>query len=157
MEYYRTFFKTRKWTWKVILHFIDFAVVNSHLLYIRDAKANKVLKKNRHDLLSFRLALYEWLLHSKKRNENDVPQPEESDEEPQIKRSKFFNPPVKMPVADKRYDGFEHWPVVDDISAPRACRLEGCTSRSKVMCEKCKTYLCLSKQKDCFKAFHVKK
>lgn len=41
MEYYRTFFKTRKWTWKVILHFIDFAVVNSHLLYIKTQKPIK--------------------------------------------------------------------------------------------------------------------
>lgn len=64
-----------------------------------------------------------------------------------IKRSKFYNPPVKMHVPDKRYDGCYHWPSVDNIEAPRACRLEGCKSRSKIMCEKFKTYLCSTKQK----------
>lgn len=159
MEYYRTFFRTRKWTWKVILHFLDFSVVNSWMLYMRDAKANKAPRKRVHDLLSFRLAVYEWLVHSTKESGNAVlSESEESgDEEPPVKRSKFYNPPVKMPVADKRYDGYGHWPIVDDISAPRACRMEDCKSRSKAMCEKCKTYLCLSKQKNCFKLFHQKK
>ena len=29
LEYYRTFFKTKKWTLKTSLHFLDLAVVNS--------------------------------------------------------------------------------------------------------------------------------
>lgn len=71
------------------------------------------------------------------------------------KRSKFYNPPASIPGDDKRFDGFEHWPTVDStIAAPRTCRLALCGSRSKTMCEKCGIYLCLSKEKNCFKLFH---
>lgn len=45
IEVYRTWFKTRKWTLKVILHFLDVVVVNGWLQYKRDAKLNKLPKK----------------------------------------------------------------------------------------------------------------
>lgn len=62
VEAYRTWFKTRKWTWKVILHFIDFAVVNAWLTYVKDAKSNNFPRKNIKDLLHFRLEIAEFLM-----------------------------------------------------------------------------------------------
>ncbi|KAF0734607.1 Uncharacterized protein FWK35_00029331 [Aphis craccivora] len=41
-----------------------------------------------------------------------------------------------------------------DLNAPLSCRHKGCESRSKVICMKCKTYLCMSKGKTCFEDFH---
>lgn len=160
MECYRTWFKTRKWTWKVILHFIDFSVVNAWLTYVRDAKSNNIPQKNIKDLLRFRLEIAEFLMatdsKSKKRAVFSDSEEENDEGGHKAKHSKFFNPPVKMPCVDKRYDGVDHLPIADDIAAPRKCRLENCKSRSKMKCEKCKTYLCLSKNKNCFKEFHKK-
>uniref|UniRef100_A0A6P7H3T1 PiggyBac transposable element-derived protein 3-like n=1 Tax=Diabrotica virgifera virgifera TaxID=50390 RepID=A0A6P7H3T1_DIAVI len=72
---------------------------------------------------------------------------------PQKKQKRF---PVKLPEQDKRYDGYEHWPLNDDLQNPLCCRLEACQSRSRIRCSKCNVYLCLSKNKNCFKAFHTR-
>lgn len=47
-EVYCTWFETRKCTLKVVLHFLDVVVVNSWLLYKRDAKLNKVSTEKRY-------------------------------------------------------------------------------------------------------------
>lgn len=36
MEYYRTFIKTKKWTLKVLIHFLDLAIVTAWRLYRND-------------------------------------------------------------------------------------------------------------------------
>lgn len=155
MEYYRTWFKTRKWTWKVILHFLDLALVNAWVQYIFVAKSNRMEKKKIKDLLQFKLEVAEALVATSDLNRS-VLDSDEDEEEPRAKRSKFFNPPSKMPCGDKRYDGYEHFPAIDDISTPRMCRNENCKGRTKINCIKCKVYLCLSKNKNCFKDFHYR-
>lgn len=157
MECYRTWFKTRKWTWKVILHFLDLAVVNSWFQYIRNVSANSFAKKNQMDLLKFKLDIAEALIASPPSSRKVLS--DEEDDEVQAnpaKRSKFYNPPSKIPCDDKRYDGYNHYLCCDDISRPRKCRYENCKSSSKTRCEKCNVYLCLSKSKTCFKDFHCK-
>ena len=155
MECYRTWFKTRKWTWKVILHFVDLAVCNSWFEYIRDAEANKVPKKGKKDLLKFKLEVAEALATTPPENRRVISEDEDDEVElSPIKRSKFYNPPAKKPCADKRCDSFNHYPTVDDITRPRKCRLGNCNSSSKTRCDKCNVYLCLSKTKSCFKNFH---
>ncbi|XP_042904032.1 piggyBac transposable element-derived protein 3 [Parasteatoda tepidariorum] len=158
MECYRTWFKTKKWTWKVILHFLDLAVVNSWFQYRRDVTANKTPKKNQKDLLKFKLEVAEALLAAPSAHRSIVSDDEESDahavQAHAVKRSKYYHPPAKIPCEDKRYDGYNHFPHCDDISRPRKCRYENCKSESKTRCEKCDVYLCLSKTKTCFKDFH---
>ena len=46
-----------------------------------------------------------------------------------------------------RYEDVNHLPIVDNIAMPQKCRLENCKRCSKIKCEKCKNYLCLSKNK----------
>ena len=45
MSLYRIHIKSRKWTLRVIFHFIDLCVVVSYQMYIRDCKLSKVDKK----------------------------------------------------------------------------------------------------------------
>lgn len=71
MEYYRTFMKTRKWTLKVILHFIDLAMVNSWRLYRSDSLAKSVPKNKIQDLLSFRFEVAEALICTPDRDRRD--------------------------------------------------------------------------------------
>lgn len=153
MEVYRTWFKTRKWTLKLVLHLLDLSVVNSWLIYREDCRANNYPKKKIMDLLKFRMAVAEALTATpaKKRMEEE----DKEEDQPQKKKLKIYTP-SPMPVEDKRYDGYDHWPVVDNIISPRSCRLETCSSRTKTRCTKCDQYLCLSKDKECFRVYHIK-
>jgi len=47
MEYYRTFLKTKKWTLKTILHFMDIGITNSWMEYRIECGRIKVPKKRK--------------------------------------------------------------------------------------------------------------
>lgn len=153
MEYYRAFIKTKKWTLKVLIHFLDLSVVNAWRLYRNDCLANKLSRKDSLPLLDFRMNVADSLasIPGRARRESC----EDDDLSAQVPRRdyKIYRPTIAPPEV-KRYDGYEHYPVSDDIKAPRSCRLEECGSRSKIRCEKCDVYLCLSRDKDCFKIYH---
>lgn len=153
IEYYRSFFKTKKWTLKVILHLFDMVIVNSWMEYKEDFTDKK---KKPMDLLDFRLSLGEYLISS---GPKEHPMPdinadndEISEEEPPRKKKT----PSTMPCEDKRYDGYQHWPINEDLKHPLRCRLENCDSRSRVKCVKCDVYLCFTKHKNCYVKFHTK-
>lgn len=59
----------------------------------------------------------------------------------------------KRPSHEIRYDGIEHYPEAKPF---QRCKMEGCTSRSYVYCSKCKVSLCLKRNMNCFKAFHIR-
>ena len=67
VECYRTWVKTKKWTLKVVLHFLDLALVNAWMEYREDCRKSQVPKKNIMDLLGFRMAIAESLLATPKR------------------------------------------------------------------------------------------
>lgn len=152
MEYYRTFIKTRKWTLKVILHFIDLSIVNAWRLYRIEATANKVPKNKLKDLLEFRLEIADSLVGAPDRKR--IPFIENENVNPNVNFERYR--PAHKPSEARRYDGYEHYPIFDEIDSPRTCRLENCKSRSKIRCEKCNVYLCLSRNKFCFKNYHKK-
>lgn len=60
MEYYRTFYKTRKWSVKVIHHFFDLAIVNAYQEYKRAARFSQLPPRQVLDLMSFRLQIGEY-------------------------------------------------------------------------------------------------
>ncbi|XP_065365596.1 piggyBac transposable element-derived protein 3-like [Calliphora vicina] len=122
MESYRSFFKTRKWTLKVFIHFIDLVCCNAWMQYRDHCKINSQLRKNTHDLLSFKIALAKQLvaIDTKKNNEYES---EDEDEEPQNVAKKYR--PSEQPCQDKRLDGYKHWPLEHDLSSARCCRLAG--------------------------------
>ena len=53
-------------------------------------------------------------------------------------------------IVDIRYDGIHHWPEFGDKL--NRCRV--CSMLSFVSCSKCQIYLCLQKERNCFKQFH---
>lgn len=148
MEVYRTWFKTRKWTLKVILHFLDLAVVNSWFQYKTQCEMANKKRREIMDLLKFRMDLSYTLMNQPRRG-----RPDYSDEEEQ-QEDKKQNWRAPIPVLSKRTDCYDHFPIVDDLKTARSCRLEGCKSRSRVRCEKCNVYLCLTKSNNCFMKFH---
>lgn len=146
IEYYRIWIKTRKWTLKVTLHLLDLATVNAWLTYMDDWRPNGVKHLT---LLEFRMTLGEALTHPPKSSRRLLQECVTENTTPYR--------PAKIPCADKRLDGYDHWPTVDELSSPRYCRLKGCSGRTRTRCEKCGVYLCLSKDKAYFKVFHTSK
>lgn len=156
MEYYRTFIKTNKWTLKILIHFLDLAIVNSWRLYRNDCVANNLSRKDILPLLDFRLNIADGLSSTpskERRMSSDTENDPSLVNDLPIRR---HYRPANKPSDAKRYDGYDHFPVFDEIKAPRMCRHESCSSRTKIRCEKCDTYLCISRGKDCFKSYHQK-
>lgn len=52
-----------------------------------------------------------------------------------------------------RYDGIEHYPGVSDSAR---CKMEGCKLKSLYYCIKCKVHLCLKRNMNCFRRFHIR-
>jgi len=156
MECYRTWIKSRKWTLKVALHFIDLSIVNAWMEYREDAQ--KLLKRKNEimDLMNFKIAVArEWLTKSPNKRALSSEESNSSDTEENqmtIQRPQNYRAPV--PPTNKVKDGFEHWPEVCNIPNPKCCRMKGCKSRSRIKCTKCDIYLCLTAKKNCFTIFH---
>jgi len=65
IAYYRMKYRINKWTLKTIMHFIDFAVVNSWILYKQDLNSRKnTPKKKIPQLLDYRITLAHELINS---------------------------------------------------------------------------------------------
>ena len=64
--------------------------------------------------------------------------------------------PAVLPNHECRYDSFDHWSQPNDLAIPQQCKMEGCKGKSRTLCEKCNVYLCLTKDRNCFKDFHSK-
>lgn len=153
MEYWRSWLRTKKWPLKVIIHFFDLAIVNSWFEYRLACELSNIKKKDQLQLMDFRLSIAEYLVGgpTRKRTSEHL----EDAEEPPMRRVNKIVAPVAKPSQDKRYDGYNHWPCVDNLKNPHTCRLEGCKSRSRTRCTKCNVYLCLNKDADCFVKFHT--
>lgn len=62
IAYYRIFFKSKKWTLRMVFHSTDMAICNSWLEYLQDCKLLGVEKKKQMDLLHFRMRLADNLI-----------------------------------------------------------------------------------------------
>ena len=153
---YRIDAKTKKWPVRVIFHFIDFALVNSWLEYRDTHRSCGTSKNDILDLLGFRECVAETLIKANltvKHSSVGRPRRNVLDEnEPPRKKPSL---PAVRPVYDVRYDKYEHFPEhIDGLG--QLCKLEGCSGRSRIKCTKCKVFLCLNKNKNCFLTFHDK-
>ncbi|KAG5885149.1 hypothetical protein JTB14_032381 [Gonioctena quinquepunctata] len=152
LDYYRSFYRTKKWPIKVILHLFDLAIVDSLKEYRQD-HAMSGSKSKRMQLLEFRLNLGEYLItETKKRTVQKTNVKEDGNPQPDTTRRQA----APLPCDDERYDGFEHWPSNNQLNDPLSCSNRGCDSHSRIRCIKCKIYLCMNKSRNCFMSFHKK-
>lgn len=150
MEYYRISMKTKKWPVKVFFHYLDMAIYNSWMEYRNDARIVGVPKKNIKTFLTFKLEIGEVLAKYKEA----PPEIGEPFELPHDFHGTKFRP--HNAPDDIRYDRYDHWPQFVDGTAKR-CRNTFCESRTRAICQKCKVSLCVAKDKDCFKEYHIKR
>ena len=128
---YRFKVKTRKWSVRLIFHFVGLA--NSWLEYQRD---NTIInKKSKYmDLLMFRGHVADALINS---TPPHVPSPvgrprrEREEHETELPTSKLSY--IKSPIAEIRYDNVSHLPKHVDGYLQR-CKREGCKGKSRIQC-----------------------
>ncbi|XP_049523764.1 piggyBac transposable element-derived protein 2-like [Dermacentor silvarum] len=147
---YRTNIRSRKWTLRVIAHFMNLAVTNSWLEYRRGAELQGIRMNDQMDLLDFTLRVVEALA---KAGVADMPRkrgrPSSSPMQP-LKKLQYGN---RRPVEDIRYDQVGHWPIAKEEQ--QRCMFEGCKGKPRIKCEKCNVHLCLTNARNCFKEFHI--
>lgn len=145
LAYYRIFLKSRKWTLRVIFHFINMAVVCAFLEHKSDCErfSEKGMK-----LLDFQQALGSELTTIEKRRSVGRPNTEVSGHR---KRKSDECAPQDI----QRLDKVNHFPIHESQgTAGQRCKRPKCNSRSRVFCDKCKVHLCLNGQKNCFFDYH---
>ena len=145
LSYYRIFFKSRKWTLRVIFHFIDLAVCASFIEYKKECISQKLPDSKQMKLLDFKLSLGRTLTTinvSKKKTQT-------KNQHPERLRCEI------RPSREIRCDAFEHFPEHDVDKQGSRCKMTGCHGRSKIFCGKCDVHLCFNGNKNCFKKFHM--
>lgn len=183
LQYYRISIRCRKWTLKAIMHFIDFAIVNSWIEYRRDCKRLKYAEKDIMDSMAFRAEVANTL--------NNVYIPPTPVETPRGRgrplrcvlldvdntdtgRSPFgssanpsspsmtpegYNIPMKKirqmaPPKHVVKDNYEHLPEFQDIKSAQRCMNNGFSQKTFIFCTKCEVFLCAKRNQNCFKDFH---
>lgn len=148
ISYYRVFIRSKKWTLRVIFHFMDFVVCASWLEYRKDRKKAGIPKNEIKDLLNFRLELVDALIKS-------------GNPTRQVKRGRPKSGHCDQvtlheirPCKDIRIDGIDHLPEHDQKNQQTRCKNNHCKGRTFFRCGKCDVHLCITKRKNCFKEFH---
>jgi len=157
---YRIFIRSRKWTLRVTMHMVDFALVNSWIEYKKDCEKNNITGKNVIDLLEFRMRVAESLIKMGQAvilNKRGRPPTSNSP------RNSPSNSPVPSrrrvetrPLREIQSDRVDHMPQFDDQKEATRCKKTGCKGRTHVFCDKCKVHLCLLKIRNCYSDFHRK-
>ncbi|KAM3836150.1 piggyBac transposable element-derived protein 3 [Diretmus argenteus] len=150
MSYYRMSVRTKKWTIRMLMHFMDLALANSWLLYRRDNQENGTPRKAIMKFLEFRMDVAQVFL-----NKRDVTDAEgESAHHPQPGQRSRVTP---VPHISERTTSAAHLPEVVNLKNPMRCRLQGCPGKSRVHCMTCDVFLCLQSGRNCYEAFHTGK
>lgn len=156
---YRIHIRSHKYYHKLVFHFLDVTIVNSWLLYRRDASAIGVSKKSQLQLQAFKLKVAYSLL---RQNKDPLKRPGvgrprssslETEHEEKKKRGHATKP---IPSVDITKDGIGHWPKIVETKERPRCKLPNCKGRPNTYCCKCNVALCLNKERNCFIEFHTK-
>ena len=153
---YRIHALSKKFYREIFYHFLDVTVVNCWLLYRRDCQSLEVPRKNVMMLQEFKLEIAECLLmEGKKPSSKKRGRPSAGESVLfQFDKKQISSPATKaIPSAEVRSDDFSHFPIV--VSRGR-CKNPGCKAAPVYFCQKCKVYMCITKDKNCFLHFHTK-
>jgi len=119
----------------MLYHMADLSLINSFILR-KTATSNSKLP-----LYEFKLAVATALMYAE-----NLPEP--------LAPAAAVLREVENTVDAVRLDRVNHWPEVNS-KIPKCCRLKGCKLRSQIRCTKCKVYLCLKANVNCFVEYHT--
>lgn len=145
LAFYRIKTKSPKWYKRILYHFTDLALVNGFILRRGDGSLPLFQFK-----LDVALALMFAETFMQPLSSAAILLRREGQQE-----AKNGDPLGEASPPDAvRLDQQNHWP--DNVAAlPRRCKLLGCTGRSVTWCTKCRVYLCVRKNANCFVAYHT--
>ena len=150
---YRIPIRTKRWYLKIFWHLVDIAKVNAWILYKRHYEQTKLMLPNQSNnfkkLLEFSNDISYALIGA------DKVAPTSSRGRPPKRRStdpilRGKASAVALPVHDIRYDQVGHWP--EAVTKKNRCR--NCDMTCRMKCSKCKIYLCVLPDRNCFVDFH---
>ncbi|XP_031586314.2 piggyBac transposable element-derived protein 3 [Oreochromis aureus] len=151
MSYYRMSGRTKKWTLRMLMHFMDQALANSWLLYRKDLTVRGTSKKDIMQFLEFRMGVAMTLAQYANDSSDFSAQEDDPDVLVQGKRR-----PVKaVPHVSFRRKANAHLPEVAKLKNAARCRAKGCSGKTRVQCVTCKVLLCLQADHNCYTAFHT--
>lgn len=149
IAYYRIAAKTRRWTVRVMFHFIDFALAASWFERRRIDALDRTPKRDSLDFLDWKVEVSDALVHHKTFEE--VEDDRNGQENQTLKKRKT----APLPSDALRTTGVLHLPEIPPGAKPSRCRFPGCTSpKCLFWCSTCKVFLCLNTNRNCFKPFH---
>jgi hypothetical protein len=144
VELHRLPTRAKRWYFSIIGYLVDLALVNSYLIYRRDAKALGIEATVRNSK-DFRLQVSKSLCCAERLRGRPAAS------EKVVKKNQVIVSPRYRPANEIRFDGLHHLPT----HCPQG-RCKNCKSgKSTVMCKKCNLILCFTKQKNCFYQFHT--
>lgn len=150
---YRFSFKSKKYYHRMFFHLIDMAIVNSWLLYRRDADRIKIPPRKQLSLSQFKVKLAKALMFMNKPIERTKRGRPSLEKQSEAKKRKL-NRGLPLPEKEIRYDHIDHLPT--GSQERHLCKMAGCKSKITTSCIKCKVFLCVSSKKNCFVQFHTK-
>lgn len=150
IAYYRIFIRSKKWTLRMITHFIDFAIIQSHIEYKMDCEKANIPKRKIMDLLAFRMELSDQLVYSQSTAKRTarITLDEVYDKRKRVDKSRE----TCRTDENIRYDRFDHCPIYTKNCL--RCKVKGCDLKSQVACSKCDVHLCLNLKRNCFMEYH---
>ena len=150
LAFYRIKTKSIKWYKRLLYHFIDLALINAYVLYKEVEKLPKLA------LYKFKLEVAMEMMFGGTLQNPTSPATLALLTEPQ-EFSKNVDPVGRRdhPPTDFRTSVGDHFPE-NVAKKQRCCKLPGCKRRSVIWCRKCKVYLCIKKEDNCFILYHTK-
>lgn len=151
LEYYRCYYKTPKWTVKLMTHLIELICCNSYMEMQEDFKLANITDKEYNTFLKFRKSVAISLINGYWVERNVQTALEEAE---QIRNDTLPTKRVKKPEKIFRYDMTNHYPKVEKVKDAQRCRMEKCKGKTRILCLKCRVFLCLTAERNCFYNFH---
>ena len=123
-------------------------MINSWLLYRRDAESLSLQRKDIRPLASFKLAVAHALVKKGKAAPVERGRPSSSEvQNSKTKRSRHISPEECI-----RFDQFGHFPILEEKR--NRCKNNQCTGKTMFICKKCKVNLCVTPASNCFSDYH---
>lgn len=148
---YRCPIRSKKPYLRLLFHFFDMAIVQSWLMYMRDADGLGTQKKERLPLLAFKCDIADILMNQGKAATVKRGRPSR-ELEVQLESKRRRGSSAHVPSLNIRTDNVGHWPVFKEHKG--RCKIPNCTGIPKVSCSKCGVYLCFVPNRNCFYRFH---
>ncbi|CAG4978267.1 unnamed protein product [Parnassius apollo] len=149
MGIYKIKLRSKRWQMRLFYHFLDLTMANAWLFYKRVCKYKNIPNKTIMASADFRLEIAETLCKMGVKTGLTIRRSIEG----QILAKKHKGPAQHVPPQAVRQDQVGHWPQWAEKKI--RCKFPKCAGFTHTVCDKCGVALCYTKNKNCFRNFHL--